>query len=496
MVNRRPSLPCLYLKTMKKVAFYLVVLLGFTDSMQIHAQDWEGVGYFQGNGILEIFPDTIANKLYVGGVFQSVDDVDSRNIICFNGSTFEQMTDSSNVNVCWNLGCRGVASIIRYQDKIIASLVRSTTYEANPQIIGVGAWDGTGWYPLDGGLADTYNDFVSQFRPASIYDFCLTGDTLYAAGFITHVDSIPALALGAWDGAQWHSFNVPEPTIPGVDFMLANSVAKYKGKIYLGGNLGLTLNGEYINDLIVYDGLLWEKVGDGLVDGLTNLHDMEVFQDKLYIAGYFTQADGNPGNSIMSWDGEQWNDLGGGVCGYGIIDDLFVHKDKLYVAGLFDCIGGIEAHNVAVWDGTKWCSVGHSIFNRAASAIAVWNDTIYAGGGFYEIDGQPVTYLARFVGDLSTSVCSEVVSALESTTSAAPYLNLYPNPAGNMLTITCSGMDRLLRYEVVDLLGRLQWSCVDCNDRQEVLVSNWSAGSYVVRAVGDSGIITKGFTKQ
>ena len=236
----------------------------------------------------------------------------------------------------------------------------------------------------------------------------------------------------------------------------------------------------------------------GVLTGLnTHVRSLEVFQNKLYVAGYFTQIDGNPGNSIMSWDGEQWNDLSGGLCNEdATIDNLFVHEDKLYVAGNFDCIGGIEAHDIAVWDGEKWCSIGSSIFTGSVHTIAVWHDTIYVGGGFSAINGAPISRLARFVGDPSTSLCSEPVSAVEPAISVASYLTLYPNPAGDMLTITYSGIDQLLHYEVVDLLGRLQWSCIDCTGPQEVVVSDWSAGSYVVRAVRDHGVITKGFTKQ
>jgi len=461
------------------------------------AQEWEPVVNFpisdiNNRYVLELYPDTLKDRLYIGGQFLTVNGDTVGNIVSYDGIHLHNVING--INDCWNAGgCDGVASIIRYREEIVASLVRSGSYDSVPQVIGIGSWDGEQWNSLDGGIALEYLDGFSQFIPATAYDFCVYDDTLYVAGYLPIIDSLPAEGVGAWDGNNWHTFNLFEG-IP-TDAILATSVAKYQGNLYLGGNIILTINGETLNDLIMYDGTTWQKVGDGLIDGWTNMHDMEVFQDKLYVAGYFTQADGNPGNSIMSWDGEQWDDLGGGVCGYGIIDDLFVYKDKLYVAGLFDCIGGIEAHNVAVWDGAKWCSIGNSTFNRAVNTIAVWRDTVYAGGQFYEIDGEPVRFLARYVGDAGQQNCS-VVSVAEPGLASGAALSISPNPAHTRMTVSVSGAGKVLRYEVFDLLGRVFWFCDACSEKEEIVVSDWPAGSYVVRAVGAGGAVSEVFVKR
>ena len=480
---------------MKKQRLYIWCLFILIDTSNSKAQEWESVGEINGSVVLKLFPDTVLDKLYIGGRFSSVAGIQTRNITSFDGHQFEKMTDSFTVNACWNLGCLGVSAIARYQGKIVAGTIRSATYEANPQIIGVGAWDGAQWYPLDGGLAMEYNDIVSQYLPAQMYDFCLSGDTLYAAGSILLVDSLAALGIGAWDGTNWHTFNVPEP-ISGEIFH-AYCVSKFKGDIYVGGNILYYWNGETVRSLIRYDGESWQNVGQGLIGTYTHVRALEVFQNKLYVAGYFTQADGNPGNSIMSWDGEHWNDLEGGLCNENAtIDNLFVHDDKLYVAGNFDCIGGIEAHDVAAWDGEKWCNIGSSIFTGSVHTIAVWRDTIYVGGGFYKINGAPISRLARFVGDLSNSVCSEPISTVGDAPNQVSAIHLSPNPVSNVLTINHSGQDRLLRYEIVDLLGRVYWSCANCADQQEILVASWPMGSYVVRGIGERGVVSKVFVKQ
>ena len=453
--------------------FYLCWLGIFSP---VIAQEWNASYEFESR-VFEIYPDTISNQIFIGGQFLEIDGAFTGNIVSYNGQAFNHsMADSSsNMNYCWNGGCGGVASIIAYKDDIIASLVRSSTYDAVPQIVGIGRWDGQGWLSLDGGIAGSYHPNQQYYFPTTAYDFCIADDTLFVAGYLHYVDSLPARGLASWDGTKWHIFDVPQPE-PG-DAILANSVAKYKGNVYLGGNFIVPINGEQICDFIRFDGTSWHKVGNGLIDGLTNLHDLEVFQDKLYVAGYFAKADGNPGNSIMSWDGEQWNDLGGGVCTpFGAIDDLFVHEDKLYVAGYFDCIGGIEAHNVAAWDGKRWCSIGNAMFNRAIHAVAVWRDTVYVGGSFFEIDGQPAKYFAKYIGDHSTDICSEPISATPEPMQEG--FSLWPNPATDMLQIQAPAF--IESIWVYDAMGREVLRPNGSGERMSISVGHLPAGLYYV----------------
>ena len=481
---------------------FIMFLIVFTTWFKINAQEWQTMGNIENivdnYRILELYPDTSEDKLFIGGHFQSIGNTLTSNITSFDGHQYDYI--SLEINECSNLGCRGVSSIIRYKDNIIASSIRSANYENDPQIIGIGRWDGGAWYPMDGGIATDYDEFYEYYDPGLIFDFCISNDILYVAGYFKYVDSLPEAGLAAWDGTQWTIFNVPAPPLG--DAILATSVSKYKGDIYLGGNFDVTLEGDTINDLIKYDGNTWQKVGDGLIDGWTNMHDLEVFQDKLIVSGYFTKTDGNPGNSIMSWDGEHWNDMAGGICTpYGAIDDLFVYGDKLYVAGYFDCIGGIEAHNVAVWDGAKWCSIGNSTFDKAVHAIAVWHDTVYIGGSFLKINDQPSRLFARYVGNHSTDVCSDPVNLTEEPSRNAARLLIIPNPVKDQLTISVS-MGNLLPtvWRVFNTSGQEMTVLINpislSTAQQQVLeVQNLPTGVYFLQGLGQEGIATGKFVK-
>lgn len=480
-------------------SFFLVIFLS-----PLNAQEWEcpsDLQHFENSGVWELYPDSVTGKLFFGGRFLIVDSIYTGNMTMFDGHKHIALVDSSSgMNYCWNGGCEGVASIIRYREQIMASLVRSSTYDAVPQIVGIGGWDGQKWHALKGGIASRYYETLGGFWfPSTAYDFCIAYDTLYMAGYFDFVDSLPARGLASWDGTSWHIYGLP-PTSPGGS-ILATSVSKYKGSIFLGGNFVVNIDGQEANDLIRYDGTNWHSCG--MVDGWTNIHDLEVFQGKLYVAGYFKQTEGpaagNAGNSIMSWDGEKWDDLGGGICTpFGAIDDLFVYKDKLYVAGYFDCIGGIEAHSVAIWDGQRWCSVGRSVFNRAIHAVAVWHDTIYIGGSFFEIDGQPAYYFARYVGDHATDTCSaQVVSAPEQPGSKSA-LALRPNPVSELLRVALPQPATALRvYDLAgrDVSGKTALRATEAPEA-ELEVGALPPGWYLLRAVfRDGSGAAAGFVK-
>lgn len=470
---------------MKRLLTCCCILAAFAAAVPVSAQEWEFLGEFNPNAyrILTIFPDTIDDKLYIGGNFASVDDAVGRNIAMFDGAQFHSMTEG--INACWNYGCRGVASIIRYKGDIVASLVRSATFEAIPQVRGIGRWDGTQWLPMQEGLGSGYNPVNGNYDPGTAYGVALDGDTLYCAGYFSEVGSVPATGLAAWDGTSWRTFGVEEILSEGYDYMLATSVAKYKGSVYVGGNFWVTIDGQEYRDIARHDGTAWRPVGNGLASGESNVHDMAVFKDKLYIGGFFQ---GEQGYSIASWDGEHWDDLNGGVCNFGgAVDGFFVTDDKLYVVGYFECIGGIEADNIATWDGSKWCSVGHADFDRPLHTVAVWRDTIYVGGSFLAIDGQPGRFLARYVGDHSGEVCSALASSVSGDVSPLAHISVSPNPAKNRVELRLEEyVEEKLVFSVSDALGRRIWADETHTGRAELSVSDWPPGIYYVQVT--SGI--------
>ena len=42
---------------------------------------------------------------------------------------------------------------------------------------------------------------------------------------------------------------------------------------------------------------------------------------------------------------------------------MAVFNNELYVVGYFTEAGGIPADNIAKWDGTEWCGLGSTFYN-------------------------------------------------------------------------------------------------------------------------------------
>jgi len=105
----------------------------------------------------------------------------------------------------------------------------------------------------------------------------------------------------------------------------------------------------------------------------------------LYAAGYFSGAGGEPANNIAVWDGLSWSALGEGVSG---ARPMAIFQDQLYVG---------TGDHVARWDGSAW-TVFAETDGPVEGAMAVFDGSLYVGGGFETIAGVPANGIARWDG--------------------------------------------------------------------------------------------------
>ncbi len=141
--------------------------------------------------------------------------------------------------------------------------------------------------------------------------------------------------------------------------------------LYAGGSFFL---GNTFTGLIRWNGADWEMVGGGLN---SFVNDLLVFDDdhdgpnpaRLFVAGNFLTVDylTNPRTvrSLATWDGFQFDDVGGSSDGGEIMDIELFDPDAdgpaqtaLYAAGFFVSIGGVSADRIAAWDGATWSPLG------------------------------------------------------------------------------------------------------------------------------------------
>jgi hypothetical protein len=234
-----------------------------------------------------------------------------------------------------------------------------------------------------------------------VIDFAAYRDSLYATGFFTTACGEPTGHLARWDG---ETLARTAGLLPDA----GHSLRVYDDKLYAA----TYRNGTDSNYLSVWDGSVSYRFGPGFhltgaVPGtsqLPNLYDVLRYDGQLVVCGEFDHAGGRPIQGIARWNGTRWDSLGGGLSGSLLSVPLrfphvlLEHDGDLYVGGNFTHAGGVEANGVARWDGSQWHAVGTG-FNSTVLGLAVWRDTLYAGGDFSATGGGvPVDAVARWNG--------------------------------------------------------------------------------------------------
>lgn len=113
----------------------------------------------------------------------------------------------------------------------------------------------------------------------------------------------------------------------------------YNDTLYVGGNFNTAPCVDAFKSFGKWNGtntLL--PVAPVFTQAPTIIDALAVFQNELYIGGWFLQQDGHAGNFIMKYDGQQFTSVGGGV--NERVTALKVYNGELYVGGYFSVVDG------------------------------------------------------------------------------------------------------------------------------------------------------------
>lgn len=455
----------------------------------VGAQNWIQVGDLNWSGPRPMYYDSVSNLLVMScqSLLNGADSING--IFTFDGTNIKPIVQERYD--CGSVNCGPAAFLTRYGDYIYYSGPGMKRMN-DAEVYGIGRWDGEEWSAGLPGLGG--NDFDK--RPY-IDGYCLRDGKLYAGGFFRTAGGDTCNSVAYWDGNHWTGLNFPgEGSL--FETPRVNHVFFYKDELYAAGNFYVYLDGEWVADIIRYDGSNWHAVGGGLHGGEANIWDWAIYQDELYVCGYFRDIDGNVGNKIMRWDGQNWKDVGGGVCSSGAVaQGLYVYDGKLLLGGIFNCVGnGLPVNNIAAWDGTRWCSFGNSTFDGTITAMKEYKGELYISGGFSQVDGQPCRYFARWVGKHDMDTCSTSITTVTRVQSGK--INLSPNPAEERLRVTFP--QSAVRIELFNATGQSlgnKTTLLFSADMEAVLdVSQLSPGWYLLSAIMDNGSrVSAGFVK-
>jgi hypothetical protein len=403
------------------------------------------------NGTIYSFAE-FNNKLYCGGNFwdpalnSGVGNIpNTKNIACFNGTTIEALdnvTPSTLVKVLKTKDFLYLAGSFYFLGSTVYGCVagyNGTSYlhlgvgvqGTNPQVSdmtvynneiiicgdfswvggvyvkGIAAWNGTAW------------DNLKNEVNGGIY--CLTVDTinnfLYAGTYFTSFsDGTPVSEVIRWNGFYWE-----DTDLPFLGNTLPSHLCMYHKELYASIYPRLVSLGDTINiwatDTILmrYDGNNWFNI-----PGLnSDILDMCVYNDDLYIGGGFTMAGTDSVNGIVALHVEPPTD-----CNW-LMPRTFTNADTLYLNG---------GHApVQFYNNNAYAQSWLWIFGDGATATVKDPLHDYTQTGTYT-----ATVIVTEDGCVKTAQKTITVlmgNGIEEYSKEKLNFKLYPNPTSGELTI-------------------------------------------------------------
>ena len=192
---------------------------------------------------------------------------------------------------------------------------------------------------------------------------------------------------------------------PGLD-LIGTSVAVDGENVYVGG-IFFTAGDSKASSIAVWNtgARTWASLGEGLADddfAYGTVWDIEIADNKVYVAGDFDTAGGSAANNIAVWDiaSRTWSTLGNGFD--GPVNTIAISGNSIFVGGAFDSLGAngaatTQVNHVARWNGSSWSGLGSGVDSDVISLVVLKNE-LYAGGSFSTAGGTAANFLAKWDG--------------------------------------------------------------------------------------------------
>lgn len=345
-------------------------------------------------------------------------------------------------------------------------------------------------------LLKVYGDSIWSNPPYFfiIRDMEVSGDSIlvWADGYQDSTVGIESHMLST-DGRNWrYPYSITHP----VDSVAFFGAEGHDLEIWKGDIITLNDNGPGpYNGIIRWDGNQWHPYGPGIRGPYSMAFDFEIFRDEIYMSGGFTKAEHplNPGEFIARWDGQKWNEVGGGL--QTSVWELFVYNDLLYCHGVASGYGDANIPYLAAWDGHKWCGTPIHYTNARPGHFGFVNDTLWAFFGSHTTTttGNTINYLNYFDGDYlhgPNAICSTPGLGEEEIETVQSRIVVYPNPASSKLMVQLSEVGAA-NLKLFDLKGALVLSRFIHNGEAELQLPKGLIGVYVVEITTEKQFYTQ-----
>lgn len=300
----------------------------------------------------------------------------------------------------------------------------------------IARWSGSAWSGMNLG----FNSTVSAL---ALFDQDGGGPnppSLFAAGFFTLADGLPARLVARWTGSGWVQVGnglgfFSDETVTSLAVFDGDADGPNPPELYAGGFF-TDANGNEV-DVARWNGSAWQEVSGGTNGTVTALFVFDPdasgpLEPVLLVGGLFSRAGTQTVRNLAQWDGETWAAFGGGVD--SAMGDFALYDGDgpggadplLIAAGSFAEIGGVPVSNIASWNGTTWSALGSGT-DLGVGTVAVFDEDgpgpspelLYAGGSFTTAGGQIVNQIAAWDG-VNWSGLDGGTNSLVSAVFAAP----------------------------------------------------------------------------
>ena len=466
-----------------RIQYLVILLFFFTERIQAQMH-WEKVSDDIFNrAIYELHSDSISNRLYIGGNFRFFGNREFNGVAQWDGNGMDSM--NCGLGGCTSVSCGGVRKFERLGNSIYADFIEDSIGCMN--VHHIAKWNGVTWASLN-------QQFFQGGHSITLYDLYLMDSVLIIAGGFDSINNLQVQGVVKFNGFQWSSvFSCP---LFNYNHLLVHPFGEYHNEIYAQNQLQDTTGNYQI--FSKWNGQCWEKIPGAFSNLNSSIEKMIVYKDELYIAGIFNwHTDlASPGNGIAKWDGHNWSDVAGGVTqGNNFypaeVKDMEIYHGDLYVVGYFDKAGNIPASNIAKWDGHRWCTFD-SHFDNTIFSIATYHDSLFIGGGWWNIDSDSISFLAKCLPGLSGDTCGPANLVMDFLSEE---IAIYPNPANNSLFVVGQNND-LRRVIVRNALSQEITTAEIKSIKFEISTGNLSPGLYFLEMETTNGKLVRKFVKE
>ena len=304
-------------------------------------------------------------------------------------------------------------------------------------------------------VAEGWDDrFEALGLNGPVFAIATNGGSIYAGGIFTRAGEVVVHNIAHWDGANWHALGdgIHNQAGPAIVYALALTA---EGKLYAGGQFTQAGNAN-ANNIAVWNGNDWAQLGsEGARGTNSTVYALAARENAVYAGGIFTRAGSLLANGVARWEGGLWSRLGttqaNGVTG-GAAYALAIDNDTLFAGGDFTNAGSVFAPTVALWNLTTgmWSALGQGVNGKVQGLSSGFDGGLAAGGTFSSANGVAANNIAKWDGTfwsgLGTGAGNGVTNEVRALAQSGDYLYV----GGNLFEAGGEAVSGMARWDGKD----------------------------------------------